>query len=597
MNPAKANNHERLSDFTTDARVLILAGLALAIGAISSLVAYVLVWLISVITNLAYFQRLSSQPASPIDNQMGLWAVLVPVVGGLIIGLMARYGSDKIRGHGIPEALEAILIGRSRMEPKIAILKPVSSAISIGTGGPFGAEGPIIMTGGAFGSLFAQFFNLSSVERRILLAAGAAAGMSAIFAAPFAAILLAIELLLFEWKPRSFIPVALAAAIASILRVPLLGAGPIFSTPPHASVDMATLAFALLIGLLAGLVSDLVTRLVYGFESLFDKLPLHWMWWPAIGGLGVGLLGLLDPRVLGMGYSLIEGLLRGELIGGALLGLLIGKSLAWSFALGSGTSGGVLAPLLLIGSVLGALASQWIPVGDASLWAMIGMAAMMGGTMRAPFTAVVFAVEVTHDLNVLPALLVGCIAAELVTVLRMRRSILTEKVARRGHHIAYEYDVDPLATQQVGDVMDKDPATVAATMTVAELSERIARNDPQLARRQGTPVVDAQGALVGLITRGDIMRALESDPQGSLTVLEAGSRDLIVTYPDEPIKTAIGKMIKHNVGRLPVVSREDPRHLLGYFGRTGLLEARLRTMQEEDLRERRWNLPRLARKP
>lgn len=589
MNVTKTN-HVQLSDFTTDTRVLLLSGLAVIIGAISSLVAYVLVWLINVFTNLAYFQRFSAQSASPADNHLGVWAVFIPVVGGLIIGLIARYGSDKIRGHGIPEALEAIIIGRSRMDPKVAILKPISSAISIGTGGPFGAEGPIIMTGGAFGSLFAQFFHLSSVERRTLLAAGAAAGMSAIFAAPFAAVLLAIELLLFEWKPRSFIPVALASAIASVLRVPLLGAGPIFPITPHAPIDLEGLVFCLIVGLLAGLLSGVVTNLVYWFEGLFDKLPIHWMWWPAIGGLGVGIIGFFDPRVLGVGYDVIHSLLRGELIGALLIGFLISKSLAWSLALGSGTSGGVLAPLLMIGGVLGAVESQWIPMGDASLWVMISMAAMMGGTMRAPLTAAVFVLEVTHDLNALPALLVGCIASVAVTVLTMRRSILTEKVARRGYHLAYEYDVDPLAAQRVGDVMDKNPATIPSTLTVAEFSERIARGDPQVARRQGTPIVDAQGALVGLITRGDLVRALESDPNGELTVLEAGSHKLIVAYPDELLKDAVAKMLKNEIGRLPVVSREDPQHLLGYLGRTGLLEARLKKMQEEELRERRWNI-------
>jgi chloride channel protein, CIC family len=590
MDTTKTNHTVHLSDFTTDARMLVLAGLAIIVGAISSLVAWVLVWLINVFTNLAYYQRLSSQSVSPSEHHLGVCAVFVPVIGGLIIGLMARYGSEKIRGHGIPEALEAIIIGRSRMEPKVALLKPVSSAISIGTGGPFGAEGPIIMTGGAFGSLFAQFFHLSSVERRILLSAGAVAGMSAIFAAPFAAVLLAIELLLFEWKPRSFIPVALASAVASALRVPLLGAGPIFPVRPHAPINLEGLIFCLLVGIVAGLVSGLVTNLVYWFEGLFDRLPIHWMWWPAIGGLGVGLIGLVDPRILGVGYELIHSLLRGELIGAVLIGFLISKSLAWSFALGSGTSGGVLAPLLMIGGILAAVESQWIPVGDASLWAMVSMAAMMGGTMRAPFTAMVFALEVTHDLNVLPALLVGCIASVAVTVLTMRRSILTEKVARRGHHLAYEYDVDPLSSQRGGDVMDKEPVTIPATLTVAEFSERIARGHPLVARRQGTPVVDAQGALVGLITRSDLVRVLEKNPEGDITVLEVCSRNLIIAYPDEALKDAVAKMLKNGVGRLPVVSRDDPRQLLGYLGRTGLLEARLHRMQEEELREQRWNV-------
>lgn len=595
MNSVQTNLAVKLADFTTDRRVLLLSGFAIVIGAISAVVAQVLVWLISIFTNLAYYQRFSFQDASPAGNQLGIWAVFVPMIGGLIIGLMARFGSDKIRGHGIPEALEAILIGRSRMEPKVALLKPISSAISIGTGGPFGAEGPIIMTGGAFGSLFAQFFHLTAAERKTLLVAGAAAGMAAIFAAPVAAVLLAVELLLFEWKPRSFIPVALAAGVAGALRVAFLGTGPIFPVSMHAPLSGPMLLIACLVGLAAGLASGVLTTLVYFFEDVFQRLPIHWMWWPILGGLAVGIGGLIDPRVLGVGYDVIHQLLRGEMIGTMVLGLLLIKALVWSIALGSGTSGGVLAPLLIMGGALGAYLARWIPYGDAGLWALIAMAAIMGGTMRSPLTAMVFILELTHDLNVLPGLLLACIVADAVTILLMRRSILTEKVARRGHHILREYVVDPFDLLRVGEVMDPSPVTIPDTLTVAELSERIARGDSLVARRQGTPIVDASGSLVGLITRSDIIRALEQDPQGQLSVLEAGTRNLIVTYPDESLQDAITKMLKNEIGRLPVVSRENPRQLLGYLGRTGLLEARSRKMQEEEHRERRWNVGGVAK--
>lgn len=590
MDAAKIKNEARLADFTTDKRVLVLSGMAVIIGAAGSLVAYALVWLINLFTNLAYYQRLSAQPASPEGNHMGIWAALVPVVGGLIIGLMARYGSEKIRGHGIPEALEAILIGGSRMEPKVAVLKPISSAISIGTGGPFGAEGPIIMTGGAVGSLFAQFFQLTAAERKTLLVAGAAAGMAAIFAAPVAAVLLAVELLLFEWKPRSFIPVALAAAVAGAVRVGILGEGPIFPIAPHAALGGSALLIACLIGVAAGLASGMLTMLVYFFEDLFERLPIHWMWWPIFGGLAIGVGGLIDPRVLGVGYDIIHQLLRGELIGAAVLGLLIVKALVWSIALGSGTSGGVLAPLLIMGGALGAFLSQWIPYGDAGLWALIGMSAIMGGTMRSPLTSMIFVLELTHDLNVLPGLLFACILADAVTILLLKRSILTEKVARRGHHLSREYSVDPFELTRVSEVMDKNPVTIPAAATVAEFSARIAHGDPQVAWRQGTPIVDAKGALVGILTRNDIVRALETDPAGNLTVLEAGSGNLIVAFPDEPLKDAVSRMLRHDIGRLPVVSRNNQRQLLGYLGRTGLLEARFRNIREEEQRERRWDV-------
>jgi CIC family chloride channel protein len=579
---------DRLADFTRDKRVLILSLMALVIGALSAIVAKVLVWLIAVITNLVFYQRFSPDFTSPAQNHLGMLVILAPVVGGLVIGLMARYGSEKIRGHGIPEALEAILFGRSRMSAKVAVLKPVSSAISIGTGGPFGAEGPIIMTGGAVGSLFAQLFHLSSAERKTLLVAGAAGGMSAIFATPVAAVLLAVELLLFEWRPRSFIPVALASAVAAIVRVPLLGDGPIFPVTPHAALGAKGLGIAFIVGIVAGLASGLLTTLVYAFEDLFERLPIHWMWWPAIGGLFVGIGGWLDPRVLGVGYDTIHGLLRGEIIGSLVVGLLIGKALVWSIALGSGTSGGVLAPLLIMGGALGALEAHWIPIGDTGLWAMISMAAMMGGTMRSPLTSMIFTLELTHDLNILPALLISCIAAHALTVLMLRRSILTEKVARRGFHVTREYSVDPLAVLRVGEVMDENVATIPAKMKVTELSDKLAHRDPQLSRRQGTPIVDEEGRLVAIITRGDVVRALEQNENGKMTVFEAGSRNLIVTYPDEILHDAVSKMVRNDIGRLPVVSRKSPRQLLGYLGRASVMTARLRRHEEEHVREPGW---------
>ena len=582
---APSNAQDELADFSTDHRVLLLSGMALIIGAIGSFVAYALIWLIAAITNFAFYQRLSANPAVPQGNQLGLCVVLVPVAGALIIGLMARFGSEKIRGHGIPEALEAILLGRSRIDLKVALLKPLSAAISIGTGGPFGAEGPVIMTGGAFGSIFAQQFHLSAAERKTLLVAGAAAGMSAVFATPVAAVLLAVELLLFEWKPRSFIPVAVAAIIASVLRVPLLGAGPIFPVLGHSAPSGTELAIAVGLGVVAGFASGLLTMLVYACEDAFQRLPMHWMWWPAIGAIVIGVGGVLEPRVLGVGYNTIHSLLRGELVGTAIIGLLLAKALVWSIALGSGTSGGVLAPLLIMGGALGALAGSWIP-GDPGLWALIGMAAMMGGTMRSPLTAMVFAVELTRDFNLFPALLIGSVAALGVTVLLMRRSILTEKLARRGHHITREYSIDPLEFARVRDVMDEEIPRVPAHMPLSELADRIARGDSALSRRPGTLIVDDQDRLVGIITRGDIVRALRSKRNSEMTVAEAGSFDLVVAFPDEPLNAALTRMLERDIGRLPVVERRDPGSLVGYLGRAAVLSARRKTHEEETVRQR-----------
>jgi chloride channel protein, CIC family len=579
-------NGSGLGDFRTDKRMILLSILALPIGAIGALVAKLLLWLIAAITNLAFFFRFSTAPITPEGNHLGAWVIVIPVLGALIIGFMARYGSEKIRGHGIPEALEAILLGRSLIQPKVAILKPISSAVSIGTGGPFGAEGPIIMTGGAFGSIFAQLFNLTSVERKTLLVAGAAAGMSAVFATPVAAVLLAVELLLFEWKPRSFVPVTVASIVAAVLRVPLLGAGPIFPVPPHAGLGAEGLLVALIVGLVTGLASALLTTMVYACEDFFQRLPIHWMWWPALGAVFVGVGGWFDPRVLGVGYDTIHALMRGELIGTALLGLLIAKALVWSVSLGSGTSGGVLAPLLIIGGGLGAWLGQWAPVGDPGLWAMIAMAAMMGGTMRSPLTGMVFVLELSHDLNTLPALLVGSVAALGVTVLLLRRSILTEKLARRGQHIAREYSVDILELMRVSEAMDKEAPTIPSEMTVAELSRRITDGDPVLSRRQGTLILNKESKLAGIITRGDMLRALEQDRSGMMTVLEAGKQKLIVAYPDETLHDAIARMLRHNIGRLPVVHRHEPGKVLGYLGRASILAARVRYQEEEEVRSR-----------
>ena len=584
-----ANRRDHLADFTRDRRILLLALMALPIGAISTLVAYALIWLIGVITNVSFYQKLSPTLVSPTQNTLGYWVILVPVIGGLIIGYMARYGSEKNRGHGIPEALEAILIGRSQIDFKIAILKPVSSAISIGTGGPFGAEGPIIMTGGAFGSLFAQLFRLSPAERKTLLSAGAAAGMSAIFASPVAAVLLAVELLLFEWKPRSFVPVALASAVAAAGRVALLGAGPLFPTPTHAPLDAQGLVISFLIGVIAGLASAILTAMVYGFEDLFHKLPIHWMWWPALGGLAVGIAGYFDPRVLGVGYDVIQALLNGKMIGTALWLLLILKSIAWSISLGSGTSGGVLAPLLIMGGALGAFESRWIPIGDPGLWALIGMAAMMGGTMRVPLTAMVFALELTHEFNLLLPLLLCCTAAYAVTVLLLRRSILTEKIARRGSHLVREYSTNPLEMQRVSEVMSKDIPTIPAHTKVADVVERFARDNPWLlTRHHAFLIVDGFGKLVGVITQGDMARALRDDATGRTTVLEAGKRNLIVTYPDELVHEAVNKMLRHDIGRLPVVERRDHRRIVGYFGRSSVINSLIQRIKNEQTRDPGW---------
>ena len=439
-------HHDRasLGDFTTRPRVLLIAAIAVIVATAGVFAGIILLQLIRLATNIAYFGRFTLTDLKLADSPLGLVVVVLPVIGALIVGLMARYGSEKIRGHGIPEAIEAILLGRSKLDLKVAILKPLSSAIAIGTGGPFGAEGPIIMTGGAIGSLIAQALPVSDNERKTLLVAGAAAGMTTVFGTPIAAIMLAVELLLFEWTPRSFIPVAVAAIVAEVERTALSMPSPLFPFAGTMPVDLVGLAGWIAIGIAAGLLSCLLTQLVYACEDAFTKLPIHWMWWPAIGGLVVGLGGLIEPRALGVGYSNIAQMLDGQTLAWSALILLLVKALIWAVALGSGTSGGVLAPLLIIGGAMGAVVSGIMPAASPGFWALLAMAATMGGTMRAPLTATFFAVELTGNTHVLLPLIAACATAHAVTVLLMKRSILTEKIARRGHHIVREYRHRPV---------------------------------------------------------------------------------------------------------------------------------------------------------
>lgn len=571
----------RLGDFTTDKRVVLLMGLAIPVGLASVGAAWALLRLIALCTNLAYHHRFSFADTPIAASDLGLASVAIPVVGCLIIGLMARYGSEKIRGHGIPEAMEAILIGKSRIQPKVAVLKPVSSAVSIGTGGPFGAEGPIIMTGGAIGSLLAQTIHLDDGERKTLLVAGAAAGMTAIFATPLAAVLLAVELLLFEWKPRSFLPVAMAALVAAATRAFVLDAGPIFPYSGSLPFTPAHLLACAAVGVLAGLGSGVLTSMVYAAEDLFEKLPLHWMWWPAFGGLVIGIGGLIEPAALGVGYDNIRHLLAADLAFQGVLLLLVVKVIIWSVALGSGTSGGVLAPLLIFGGALGALATPLLPQADAGFWALLGMAAMMGGTMRAPLTATLFAVELTGDMGALLPVLAACVFAYGVTVLLLKRSILTEKIARRGHHVSREYRVDPFDLLRVSQVMTTPVQTLSADWTVAQAIAHFTTAQPV---HTSYPVVDAQGAVVGEVTRADSLAwALEED-QSARTLGEAlQGRELIFGHPEELASQLADRMALSGAGRVPILDRANGR-LVGIVGRKDLFRSRARRLREESQR-------------
>ena len=576
-----------LGDFTTTSRVVPMALAGVGIGVLAAYVALALLRLIGLFTNLFFFQRWDSALVSPAGNTLGPLGILVPVVGALVIGVMARYGSERIRGHGIPEAIESILIGGSRVEPRLAVLKPLSAAISIGSGGPFGAEGPIIMTGGAFGSLVAQFFELTAAERKTLLVAGAAAGMSATFASPVAAVLLAVELLLFEWKPRSMIPVALASATAAAARRYLIGLGPLFPTPPHpVFIGPGGLLGCALVGLAAGVLSALLTLAVYAAEDAFRLLPIHWMWWPAIGGLVVGLGGFVFPQALGVGYDTIAALLQDDVPRRLLLGILLVKSIIWSVSLGSGTSGGVLAPLLLMGGALGGLEAIYLPPEGTGFWPLVSMGAILGGTMRSPFTGVVFAVELTHDVNMLLPLLIAVTLAHATTVLALRRSILTEKVARRGYHLTREYSVDPLEILFVREVMRPNVAVLPADLPLAGLT-RWLEADGRTRRERLYPVVDAERRLLGVVRRGDLRR-LQSQhgAEASCPLAAVLRQEAVVAHPDEPLRVVAYRMAETGFTRFPVVERGEGRRLVGMVALRDLLEARVRNLEAERRRER-----------
>ena len=558
-----------------DKRVVGLCFASIILAVITGFIAQGLVRLIGLITNISFYGRWSFDFTSPAGNHLGWWVVAVPVIGGVIVGIMARYGSKAIRGHGIPEAMEQVLLNESRIPARVTFLKPISAAFSIGTGGPFGAEGPIIATGGALGSLFGQIFKTTATERKTLLAAGAAAGMAATFGSPVSAVLLAIELLLFEFRPRSIVPVALASAVATAVRMAYVGTAPIFAMTTIGRPGGEALATYTIVGALVGYISVYVTRAVYWIEDLFEHLPVHWMWWPAIGGIAVGVVGYFAPRTLGVGYDNIDGLVSGKIVGTAVLLLCGMKFISWSISLGSGTSGGTLAPLFTIGGgcgvALGEIARLAFPhFGvDPRICALVGMAAMFAGASRALLASVVFAFETTlQPLGLLP-LLGGCTAGYLVSALLMRNTIMTEKLARRGVRVPSEYAADFLDTINVAKACTRDVISFRADQTVGEVRALVATH-------QGFPVVDADDNLIGVVTR----RAF-SDQPNETRVGDLVTRPPAVVYLDSSLRDAADHMVRENVGRLPVVERANPKKLCGFITRSDILSAHARRLDED----------------
>jgi len=575
--------------------MLLVSFLSAGIGLVAGVVAFALYKLIGLFTNLFFFHRWSADFSSAQHNQLGWLVIVVPVIGGLIVGVMAKYGTSKIKGHGIPEAMEAVLFNRSRIAPRVAILKPISAAIAIGTGGPFGAEGPIIQTGGAIGSLVGQAFHTTAVERKVLLACGAAAGMSATFNTPIAGVILAIELLLFEFKSRSFIPLVIASTLATAVHMQLLGLGPMFNVSPMDFAIPRGLPFYLALGLICGLAAVGFSKFLYWVEDQFDKLPINEVWWPAIGALGLGIIGFFVPRVLGVGYDTIGDILNGQLAWNILLVVMLAKAAALTVSLGSGTSGGLLAPCFMwsaaMGGIFAMVANHLLPGAHLSpgAFALVAMGAVFAAASRATFTFIIFAFEITRDYNsVLPLMLVSVIADGIAMLLMPNSSIMTEKLARRGLHVHQDYEADALSQTKVSETMEQQLPAIPAGTTVGTLAERIAQHDPLVARHEALLILDDAGKLAGIITRGDLLRALDKDSSGAMTVQEAGSTRLVVTHPDELVSEAASKMLHNDIGRLPVVDRADHRKAVGYLGRSGVMAARLRRFQDEHVREPGW---------
>ena len=566
-------------------RLVLLSGLAGFIGLAGGGAAYVLLHLIALLTNLAFYHRVKWTLPSLTQLAASPMVVLVAVAGGLVVGLLAKW-DPIIRGHGIPEAMESVLTRQSRISPRTAVTKPVSAAIAIGTGGPFGAEGPIIVTGGAVGSLLGQVVSVSPNERKILLASGAAAGMAATFGTPLAAVVLVIELLLFEFSTRAFVPLVVASSVAGGMHSALFGTGPLFVVPHHRFAGLSQLPYCVPLGLACGGLAILINQGLFLTERAYRRLPVNPLWWPAIGAVGFGSIGLLLPRVLGVGYDQISQVLSNRLTLGTLAALAAAKLVAWWIALGSGTSGGTLAPILLIsgafGATLGHLGAD-IPGVHVSTgaFALVAMAATFGAATRAPFASIVFLFELTRDYNAVLPLMLATVIATLLASTLTHESIMTEKLTRRGLRVPADYHVDLLHHTSVGEVMTSDVETVSAHSPITEAAKRFGADG-----HGAYPVVDDDGRCVGILTRGAVLADEPWTPGTS--VADVAHREVVAVSPSDPVGDVLQRMFEEQVAHLPVI---DGGQLVGICARTDVLKVR-RARWTEDLRQPGWRLRR-----
>lgn len=560
--------------FLLKGRLLTISLYSVIVAAAISLIAKVLVSLINLVTNISFYGSVSLAFHSPANNQLGVWVIFVPAIGGLLVGLMALYGSKAIRGHGIPEAMEQILVNESNIKPSITFLKPISSAIAIGTGGPFGAEGPIIATGGALGSTLGQLFKVTANERKIILAAGATAGMAAIFGTPIAGVFLAIELLLFEFSPRSILPVALACITGAAGHHLLFESGPVFPMPDVAVPSNMALGIYSLMGIIIGFLSLGITKIVYWIEDAFEKLPIHWMWWPAIGGLAVGVIGFYAPHTLGVGYDNITGILSGTWPLTLVLSLCIFKFLSWAIALGSGTSGGTLAPLLTMGgaggAVIGIVILKAFPQSGISIpmAALIGMSAMFAGASRAYLTSIIFALEATMQSHALLPLLGACTGAYIVSFFLMENTIMTEKIARRGIFTPDSFEPDVLQKLSVGEIINKEAAVINMDSTVREVREMLAA---KVIDSNHFIVVSNNGEYCGMVKLANIYNEYGNIDKPIAQLMNSTHAPAV--YGTDSLREAVAIMSKFEVGVLPVISSAGTQTVIGVLSYKDIIDA------------------------
>ncbi|HEY8996282.1 MAG TPA: chloride channel protein [Edaphobacter sp.] len=593
---------DRLRDYSVDARIITVSVLAAVLGAVSSVLAWILLELIGLGTNLFYYHRFRFEEIEPSQHHMGWWAVFMPILGGLMVGLIARYGSTKVRGHGMPEAVEVIVFNGGRVQPRVAVLKPLATAISIGSGGPFGAEGPVIMTGGAVGSVLGQLLPVTDAERMVLMVAGASAGMAAAFSCPMSATLLAVELLLFEWRPRSLVPVAIACVTAGAIRRLLLGPGPIFPMQPTTvAIHHAAMLGALAMGLIAALVCTALSKGIHYAERWFESLPIHWMWWPALGGVVVGLGGLVFPQSLGVGYDVIREILTGDVGWKLLAGVLIVKSASWIVALGSETAGGILAPLLMIGGAMGLAFGHLLTPISSGAWAVVGMTSILAAALGTPLTAAMLAVELTHNGGLMLPVLLACVTSYAISALLQPRSMLTEGLSRKGLHLSREYGVDPLETVMVREVMHTSVFALHETATRKDAVDWLARMNQRGSESWSHwqhifPLLDEERKLTAILTRSQMIASAQAGNDAH-PLIDDGISDPVTIGPWETLRLAAEKMANLKLRSFPVI--DDEGKLEGILNIEDLLEARgkqsLRDSERTRVLRLRWPFGKSAR--